>query len=147
MVKSPVPLASASESKVAVPASVVTLRLSVMPLPAVADSVLNVESPVLNVMEPPEFNESVPEILLLLAAVIPLTVMLPSVLSPMVKPVAVMFCNSDPSKVQLPAVAPNPMVPLSETNNVVAPAPEFRLPLMVTSFAVIDNAPPLVLSV
>ena len=139
---------SASPSRARLPVSVVIFWLTVMPSSALADRALNVDADPVKVIDVLSFVATrlvVPLTLLLLAAVMPLTVILPLVVSPMVRPVAVMFWSSAPLMVMLPAVAPSPMVPPSETRMVVAAAPVLMVPVIAISSAVIDRVLPVVL--
>ena len=74
--------------------------------------------------------------LLLFAADIPSTVILPVALSPIFNVPAVIFPSSVPVIVILPAVTPKPIVPPSDTAIVVEPVPLLMDPDTVISFAV-----------
>ena len=73
--------------------------------------------------------------LLLFAADIPSTVILPVELSPIFKVPAVILPSSAPDIVISPVVPPNPIVPPSETAIVVEPVPLEIVPKTPTSFA------------
>jgi hypothetical protein len=74
--------------------------------------------------------------LLLFAADIPSTVILPVELLPIFNVPAVIFPSSVPVIVIFPVVPPKPIVPLSDTTIVVEPVPLLIDPDTVTSFAV-----------
>ena len=130
-------------STVRLPTSVVRLVFTVTPSSAVTDNALKVESKPVNVMPDPSFvafKVTVPVIFWLFPAVILSTVRLPLEL-PMVKSVAVIFCNSNPL-IESPgsspsSTSPKPIVPLSETSNVVDAVPLSIDPLISISLEVI----------
>ena len=111
---------------------------------------MNVEAAVENdtVLVPPlAVNVVVPLILLLLAAVMLSTVMLPPVCN--VRPVAVIFSSSAALISNPTAVSPSPIPVPSESISVVAAPPLVITPVVfkLMSLAVIDNVAPPVLNV
>ncbi len=141
---------SASPFMAIAPVSAVTSTSTTMPSSALTVNALKVEAAVANVtdaLSAVAFNVTVP-ILLLFAAVMPLTVMLPLVPLPRFKAAAVISCISAPSRVKSPAVAPKPIVcPAMELLIATVPAPALILPVTVTSDAVTVRPVLVVLSV
>lgn len=96
-------------------------------------------APVLNATAPPEVRVNVPDMVAVFARVIPSTVILPTVPSPMLTFAAVIKSSSAPVMVIPPAVAPRPMVPPPERMIVKSPDPTFRATEISISAAVIER--------
>ena len=144
--KSPAPLLSLSESRTIAPP---TVRLTFMVTPKLAFRVralVNIEAVLEKFIEAPvlfAFKVVSPVILMVFAPVIPSTVISPFVASPIVKLVAVMFCNSVPLITMPTPEAPKAIAPPSETKRVTVPAPAFMEPeVRSISLAVISIFPP-----
>ena len=117
----------------------------IVPVLAVAAKALKVEPPVENAILA-EFKSTV-DIFVLSDELIPFTVIVPDVLSPMVSVPAVIFPNSAPEIVIFADVEPTPIVPASDTRILVVPDPELSAPERLKSFAVIESVLPPVVKV